>query len=333
MRSRKAAQQQARQEAAEVNPEAPDVELIERGKDAAAAVVDQVVVEVEGTDGVKEGHEEKAEVDGSEEGRVKKDCSRASGPGQEEAAVSVAVVAAAAAATSKGTWEQQDCSKKGLVVFGLEVPGIWGPWQPALLGPTAFAGAMAGFLAGLFGAVRRCSSLHACCLRKVLYTCSTSLDVCVAVILHSSNLLVRECALRCVSKSGSQHTLLLLLLLPIKILRQSLEPDFYTIGQQGGPPVLVLFSWIGSHKDFAIPPGILRGTAISTYWVSMVIRFAAVLGQGILFLDRYPESLKEFAVVCLHVGLGWTCVRACVRACVWERRFSSSTPQSAFYLV
>ena len=190
MRSRKAAQQQARQEAAEVNPEAPDVELIERSKDATAAVVDQVVVEVEGTDGVKEECEDKAEVDVSEEGGIQKDRCEVSGPRQEEAVAAAAATTTTTTttttATQKGTSEQEGSSKKGLVVFGLEIPGIWGPWQPALLGPTAFAGSMAGFLAGLFGAVRRCSSAHACCTQRVLFTCSTSLGGCVTVCPHSA---------------------------------------------------------------------------------------------------------------------------------------------------
>jgi len=186
MRSRKAAQQQARQEAAEVNPEAPDVELIERNKDATAAVVDQVVVEVEGTDGVKEECEDKAEVDVSEEGGIQKDRSGASGPGKEDV-VAATTAATTTTATQKGTSKHEGSSKKGLVVFGLEIPGIWGPWQPALLGPTAFAGSMAGFLAGLFGAVRRCSNAHACCTHRVLFfTCSTSFGGCVTVCPHSA---------------------------------------------------------------------------------------------------------------------------------------------------
>lgn len=34
------------------------------------------------------------------------------------------------------------------------IPGVWGPWHGKLLIPSSVSGAMAGFLGGLFGAVR-----------------------------------------------------------------------------------------------------------------------------------------------------------------------------------
>ena len=134
------------------------------------------------------------------------------------------------------------------------------------------------------------------------------------VLLFVRTLRATMCSLMCDFTSCGRHTLLLLLII---ILRQTLESDFFTLGQQGGPPVLVLFSWIGSHKHFAIPPGILRGTAISTYWVSMVIRFVAVLGQGILFLDRYLAQRIWRRVLACGCGVD-------AHACFWGLGFRVS---------
>lgn len=164
MRNRKAAQQQARQEAAAGNPEAPNVELIEREKDAAAAAVDEVVVQMDGTEGNKEEKEEAqrgAQLQGVR-GEGDQKCGSAAEPDPEMAAADVTV--------QEGVSEQDASKKKSIVVFRFEIPGIWGPWQPALLWPTAVAGAMAGFLAGLFGAVRR-AHVDPCFLRAVHSTC------------------------------------------------------------------------------------------------------------------------------------------------------------------